>query len=38
MILNKHHILDDLVDTIINAATALGKDKRMELEHKFSSF
>ena len=33
---DKHHALQELVDSIVEAASAQGKDKRMDPEHKFS--
>ena len=33
---DKHHALQELVDSIVDAASAQGKDKRMDPEHKFS--
>ena len=35
---NKHHALQELVDRIVEAASAQGKDKRMDPEHKFAYF
>jgi len=34
---SKHRALQTLIDTIIDAATAQGKDKLMDPEHQFSS-
>ena len=38
MVGNKHHALNELVDSIVEAASAQGKDKRMDPEHKFAYF
>ena len=33
---DKHHALQELVDSIVEAASAQGKDKRMDPEHRFA--
>jgi hypothetical protein len=38
VVANKHHALQELVDTIVVAVSAQGKDKRMDPEHKFAYF
>jgi hypothetical protein len=38
VVANKHHALQELVNRIVEAASAQGKDKRMDPEHKFAYF